>query len=77
MAEEDIREQIISKALEDPDFKQALIKDPKQALAKAFNINVPKGIEIRVVEETKNLFYLVIPASTHSHDPEHEIVGWG
>jgi hypothetical protein len=77
MADEDIREQIISKALEDSDFKQALIKDPKKALEDAFNIHVPGGIEIRVVEETQNLFYLVIPAPPRSSHPKDEIVGWG
>ena len=62
MDAQELRNKIIQKAWQDAAFKKALLADPKSALAKEFNIIVPAGVEVKAVEETKNLYYLVIPA---------------
>lgn len=61
-SQESLRNKIIQKAWQDAEFKKALVADPQKTLEKEFNIIIPAAVEIKVVEETKNLFYLVIPA---------------
>ena len=62
-AEQTLQEQIIQKAWEDAEFKKKLIADPKAAVKDAFGIDVPDTIEVEVLEESANKFYLVLPQS--------------
>ena len=64
---QDITEQIIARARKDPQFKQALIADPRLALRQRFSIELPAGSEFTVLEETPNHSYFVLPA-----EPEAE-----
>lgn len=52
--------QIIAKAWSDDSFRQKLLKDAT-AVLKAEEVEVPEGVEIRAVENTDNVSYLVIP----------------
>jgi hypothetical protein len=52
---------IIAKCWEDTGFKQRLLADPAATL-KAEGMQVPAGLSIKAVENTDNLFHLVIPA---------------
>lgn len=61
MSAESLKVQIIKKAWEDPAFKASLLADPAAALNAAFGIAIPAGIELKVVEESASLYYLVIP----------------
>lgn len=63
MSVDSLKVQIIKKAWEDPAFKELLLSDPKAALKQAFGIDVPAGIELKVVEETPTSFALVLPPS--------------
>ncbi|NBD23120.1 NHLP leader peptide family RiPP precursor [Paenibacillus glycinis] len=56
-----IKEQIIEKAWNDTAFKAALVADPKAALQEAFNIELPEGVQLSVVEETAERLVLFIP----------------
>jgi hypothetical protein len=51
---------VISKAWGDQKFKQRLLKDPA-AVLKEEGVEVQKGVEVRAVEQTDKLVYLVIP----------------
>ncbi|WP_414698949.1 NHLP leader peptide family RiPP precursor [Paenibacillus sp. LPE1-1-1.1] len=62
-AEQTLQEKIIQKAWEDAEFKKQLLADPKAAVKEAFGIDVPDSIEVEVVEETANKYYLVLPQS--------------
>lgn len=66
-----LKDQIIQKAWEDAEFKQQLIANPKAAVKEAFGVDVPDTIEVEVLEETANKFYLVIPQSP-AVDPKDE-----
>lgn len=57
----DLEIQLIAKALQDPAFKEELIRNPRAAIANALSIQLPAGIEIRVLEETEKLLYIVLP----------------
>jgi hypothetical protein len=51
---------VIAKAWRDPAFKAELIANPATAL-KAEGIDVPAGMTVTVVENTDQLFQLVLP----------------
>jgi hypothetical protein len=61
MSLESLKVQIIKKAWEDAAFKANLVKDPKGAIKEAFGIDIPAGVELKVVEESPTLYYLAIP----------------
>ena len=60
MAEEKKGATFIAKAMSDEAFRNELKANPKKVLAEE-GIEVPEGKEIKVVENTKDEAYLVIP----------------
>jgi hypothetical protein len=52
--------QVIAKALADEDLKSQLLANPA-AVLKAEGIDVPSGVEIKVLENTEKVFHLVLP----------------
>ncbi|MEK3882321.1 NHLP leader peptide family RiPP precursor [Paenibacillus sp. PL2-23] len=59
--QQQLREQIIEKAWTDSEFKAKLLADPKGAIEEAFGVKVPDEINLKVLEETNDTFYLVLP----------------
>lgn len=59
--ERDLEIQIVTKAFKDVNFKQELMANPKGAIAKEFSTELPADIEIRVVEESEKIIYIVLP----------------
>ncbi len=57
----DLEAEIIAKAWEDEQFRQELISNPKEAIAKTLGAKLAENLEIRVVQETPNNLYLVLP----------------
>ncbi len=53
--------QIIGRAWEDKDFETALMADPRAAIQKAAAIDIPPGVTVKVVRETEDTLYLVLP----------------
>lgn len=56
-----LKVQIIKKAWEDEQFKQELLADPKAAILKAFQVEIPASVNLKVVEEETASYYLVLP----------------
>ena len=54
--------QIIAQAAKDEVFKKALLADPKAALESEFGVKLPEDVSYKVLEETANQQYLVLPA---------------
>jgi hypothetical protein len=57
---------VIKKALSDPSFKQRLLQNPKQVFQEELNavhkgVQLPKDLNVRVLDESENTMYLVIP----------------
>jgi hypothetical protein len=48
-------------AASNPDYRKALLKDPKSLLAKQMQQDLPDNLKVKVVEETADTFYLVAP----------------
>lgn len=51
---------IVAKAWNDERFKQRLIADPIGVLREE-GIDIPDGVEVRVVENSERVFYLSLP----------------
>ena len=43
------------------DYRKALLDNPKDLLAKQMQQDLPDGLDVKVVEETAETFYLVAP----------------
>jgi hypothetical protein len=77
---------LIQRSLEDEDFRRRLLADPK-AVAEELGTRLPEGVEVRVVEETADTIYLVLPCASLLGDEGAELsdrqlesvsgAGWG
>lgn len=56
------KEIIVQKAREDETFKRELLAYPHQAIARA-GVNITGDIEIKVLEESARVAYLVLPVN--------------
>jgi hypothetical protein len=54
--------QLTAKAWKDPAFKRALLSDPKGVLQQEFGVQIPDDVTVKVVEETQQTVYFVLPA---------------
>jgi hypothetical protein len=58
---QELEAQCITKAWEDDKFRQELLSNPKATFAKAMGSPFPENVDLQVLEETPNTYYLVIP----------------
>jgi Nitrile hydratase, alpha chain len=67
MADQKIRRafelQLIEKAWKDAAFRQALVKDPQGAVERELGGKLPARVQVKVVQETADTCYLVLPAN--------------
>jgi len=61
MSDQVPKELIIAKAWEDAEFKQQLLADPKNTIAKTFGVEIPANVDLEAVTESSKKLYLVIP----------------
>ena len=47
--------------MEDEEFRQRLLDDPKGTLEQELGSRLPEGVEVRVVQESAETIYLVLP----------------
>jgi hypothetical protein len=51
---------VVARAWRDADFRRRLLAEPAQALAE-HGVQVPEGLEVRVVENAAGLVHLILP----------------
>ena len=77
----DFEEKIVSRALKDDAFRQQLIDNPRNVLQSELGATLPADVEVRVVEEQPNSYYLVLPpkeaSSAELSDADLEPVAGG
>jgi hypothetical protein len=56
-----IEAKIIARAWKDAKFKEQLLSDPKSVLGSYIGKSIPDDVEIKVVEESSKILYLVLP----------------
>lgn len=80
----EIEVQLLARAAQDSEFRSHLIANPKAVMAEK-GFNVPANIEVTVLQETPNHYYLVLPVLDFSEleadkelsDEELELVAGG
>ena len=60
----ELERSLIEKSLQDDSLRQRLLADPKGALEDELGTRLPENIEVRVVEETADTIYLVLPSAS-------------
>jgi hypothetical protein len=59
----DVELQLIEKAWKDDAFRQALLTDPQGVVESELGGKLPAGIQVKVLAESADTFYLVLPAN--------------
>lgn len=67
----DLEAAIVARATTDSEFRQKLVDDPHAGVESliqelAPEVNLREGMEIKVIEEPENAFYLVVPHAPKS-----------
>ena len=55
---------LVQRSIQDDSFRQRLLDDPKAAVEQELGTQLPEGVEVRVVEESAQTIYLVLPSAT-------------
>ncbi len=55
---------LINRSLEDESFRQRLLDDPRGTIEQELGTRLPEGMEVRVVEESAQTIYLVLPSAS-------------
>jgi len=58
---QELKAQIIAKAMEDEGFRAGIMDDPRAAIAYKLGVNLPAGLDIQVHEDTPTTAHLVLP----------------
>ena len=60
----EVERRLVQRSIEDEDFRQKLLDDPKGALEQELETQLPEDVEVRVVEESPKTIYLVLPGTS-------------
>ena len=68
-------------ASENPEYRKALVKDPKSIVAKQFAMDIPENVTLKVIEDTADTVHIVLPhvveADEELSDADLEAVAGG
>jgi hypothetical protein len=57
----EIEDIVIENAAKHPDYKAALLKDPRKVIETQLNNRLPEGLNVKVVQETGDTIFLRLP----------------
>jgi hypothetical protein len=60
----EVERRLVQKSLQDEEFRQKLLDDPKGTLEQEIGRGLPEGVQVRVVEESADTIYLVLPSAS-------------
>lgn len=63
-------EQILSRSAVDPEFRQALLVDPRKAILDALGVRIPANFRVKFIEREKNLDALIVLPELQRADGE-------
>jgi hypothetical protein len=69
----EIERTVVQRSIEDEDFRRRLLEDPKAAVERELGSALPEGVQVRVVEETPDTIYLVLPSASALGDRGGEL----
>jgi len=59
-----VERRLIERSFQDDAFRQRLLDDPRAAIEQELGSRLPESIEVRVVEESADTIYLVLPSAS-------------
>jgi hypothetical protein len=60
----EIERTLVQRSLEDEEFRQRLLEDSKGTVEQELGSPLPEGVEVRVVQESADTIYLVLPSAS-------------
>lgn len=57
----EIERTLVQRSLQDESFRQQLLDDPKETVVQELGTQLPEDVEVRVVQESAQTIYLVLP----------------
>ena len=60
----EMERRLIDRSLQDEEFRQRLLAEPRAAIEQDLGSRLPESVEVRVVEETEDTIYLVLPSAS-------------
>ncbi len=66
---DDLQTRVAARAAADPEFKSLLTRDPHAAIEQELGIAVPSNMNIKVVQDTADTAYLVLPSNGSAPSP--------
>ena len=57
----EIEEIVINNAIKHPQYREALLKDPKKVIETQLNNKLPDGLQVKVIEESGDTIFLRLP----------------
>ena len=86
-ARAELERRLIQRSLQDEDFRQQLLSEPKAIIEREIGTQLPERVRVVAVEETADTIYLVLPSSSVVGDEVGELsdrqlesvsgAGWG
>ena len=64
----EVERTLVQRSMQDEDFRQRLLEDPKAAVEQEFGSRLPESVEVRAVEESAQSIYLVLPFASAVSD---------
>jgi hypothetical protein len=56
-------DKIVEQAEKNPKYKQQLMADPRGLMEKQLGTSIPKNVNIKVLQEANDTYYIVLPAT--------------
>jgi hypothetical protein len=67
-----LNQQVIARAMKDPDYRQMLLDNPRAALGQAFGQELPAHVQVKVIEQEPDTIYLLLPRDSESQELNEE-----
>ena len=61
LTRDEIEEIVISNAAKHPEYREALLKDPKKVIETQLNNKLPDGLQVKVIQETGDTIFIRLP----------------
>ena len=74
---EEMRRHLTEKAMENLEFRQHLVADPKAAIQQEFGVTIPDNIEIKVHESDMQTVHLALPPNPVLDEEQLEAISAG
>ena len=69
----EFEEDLITKAMEDDNFRKELLASPKEVIEKETGKKIPEGLKVKVIEEEPNSVTIVLPRKPSKYETKEEL----